>query len=911
MLAGFASAEVIVGNASNSLTKTYGPGQNVSGWINISLDDEPANEIFKDNNKNNISLIDVLRNQTEYKYACFPSSCRNSYTSSNGNETKSFSMRTGETKSIGIKITGEIRGISSFSGFNVNSSAESDCYNQIKFDFNDDGVYEKGNNNYTTGSCSSIRNYGCYNASKTTSDRNIGETPYCQRIELNEAPGFKIGAWVKKSGDTKTIRIFLKDLYGETIDGAGCNLPDASTAGEEIFCEISYALTEPEEYYVCISSDSSTGYKIKGYDDSTRGCGFFGEELEDERASYKIFAESMMFGKADSLKIDDTLPNSNTISSLIEEYLMENYEDSDDSCSSECIADCSETCIIPITIKSGKSQNVVLKNLNLKYRTATGETTASEFYDLEENPAKINSAFGKLNINKAGFSVPETFGNYSFILFLGSTKILTEKFYIEKVPVILKISPSLTASGLPTEFKVDVNSSYPIQSYLWKFGDGKEQLSTDNKIFHTYNSTGSYELKIEVTDSQNKIASKTVTIKVESAKSAIDSLLLEKKNLLKNISVEINKLSAFYKKEIEAQINIDYLDDELKNLEKEKGTAYKEEDYSRIINELFYLEIPSDIKTSAQGKDIVFVPSNEVIDLNVIKEIEQGSYNSANDYKNAVYSWNQENLDASISFDEISGVYDSEVKSLGKFYKLKFNKKQDIGYDYYFVIENIKNLSFAENYLQNSKGNYYYINIKDKNEIEFFSSEDISFEELPAFISPGLERLSLQASNIQEYTYKNYLAVMFLIIVLILGIGFVIYIFMQEWYKRKYENYLFRDQTHLYNLIVYINNSEKKQISEGEIAKKLRNAGWTSEQVTYALKKYSGKRTGMIEIPIEKLLNLFKKKEEENKMESPEGNLIVPRAVSPLTFPPKIPFGFNRFQQQSSLDNKKTFFKPK
>ncbi len=52
----------------------------------------------------------------------------------------------------------------------------------------------------------------------------------------------------------------------------------------------------------------------------------------------------------------------------------------------------------------------------------------------------------------------------------------------------------------------------------------------------------------------------------------------------------------------------------------------------------------------------------------------------------------------------------------------------------------------------------------------------------------------------------------------------------------------------LYNLINYIENEKKKGTGERDIAGKLKKSGWNSEQVTYALRKYAGKRTGMPEI---------------------------------------------------------------
>jgi len=99
-----------------------------------------------------------------------------------------------------------------------------------------------------------------------------------------------------------------------------------------------------------------------------------------------------------------------------------------------------------------------------------------------------------------------------------------------------------------------------------------------------------------------------------------------------------------------------------------------------------------------------------------------------------------------------------------------------------------------------------------------------------------------------------------LIIFFLCIISFVIYIIMQEWYKRKYETHLFKNRNNLYNLIKYIENAKKKNLTDNQIYSKLKKTGWKSEQINYALNKQSGKRTGMFEVPFIKILNKFKKK---------------------------------------------------
>ena len=61
-------------------------------------------------------------------------------------------------------------------------------------------------------------------------------------------------------------------------------------------------------------------------------------------------------------------------------------------------------------------------------------------------------------------------------------------------------------------------------------------------------------------------------------------------------------------------------------------------------------------------------------------------------------------------------------------------------------------------------------------------------------------------------------------------------------------------------------------MSDKEIAKKLKQAGWDPEQIRYAVKKYEGKKTGMADLPFldsskksqpSKKDNLFQKRNDD------------------------------------------------
>ncbi len=90
----------------------------------------------------------------------------------------------------------------------------------------------------------------------------------------------------------------------------------------------------------------------------------------------------------------------------------------------------------------------------------------------------------------------------------------------------------------------------------------------------------------------------------------------------------------------------------------------------------------------------------------------------------------------------------------------------------------------------------------------------------------------------------------------------IVYIILQEWYKKKYESHLFANKDDLFNIINFVYNARASGISDSEIRRKLGESSWKGEQISYAFKKIDGKRTGMWEIPLLKFMENKKVKEE-------------------------------------------------
>ncbi len=854
---GFVSSSYEIGNASHFIEKSYAPKENIKGWINISFNNEPSNSIFSDSQENSITLVNLLNQNQNFVYTCSTTNCISDYSTSNAENTKIFNLGDRESNIVGLKFSGNILSIDSID-FTVESDAASSCYNQLEIDLLNDGTIDMGNNKILDTTCSFLKNYGCFNDSKSISEYSIGYFPnkHCQKIKLSESPGFMLGAFITKNNDARNLTMALFNINGNSIEGANCYLPESTGEGE-ISCDIDYLVVKSKDYYVCIYSDESGGNStIKGYYDPAYGCGFYGTNIQNEIAGFKIFAEAKKFKAIGTLEILNSLGSLNTLGTLSEDYIWDKYG------TLNCLAN---DCIIPIKFISKVNQQITIRDLTIAYQTTLGPTSTGDFYDLIETPSKINSMdFQKLNLNESNFSLPSNYGNFTFKLKLNDEDIFSEKVTIERIPLIKEIIPTITASALATQFEAIIDSFGNITQYDWDFGTGHTEITITNKVTYIYNQTGNYKLKITVTDSNERSSFKIFDILVETPIKAINKTLKEKLENLVNINTQIKKFDLFDQETLNSELDMKNLEEGLAKIQEDYKTASSEEDYNKIMTDLLKLKVPKSITKSKSTDLISFYPKKDYINLNIIQLIGGGTYEivDESEYIDAIVSWNQEKIETKIIFKEFSTINEYFYQPFLKIFKLKINKKPDSDYDSYLVLRELDNLKFKEDYSEKRVSGYIYIDLtKDEEVIEFSTTEDINFMDLPVFISPGLDGLVITTEENLITKEKTSKWALFILIIFFLGIiGFVIYIILQEWYKKKYESYLFKNKNDLYNIFSYITSSKNKGLKKQDISNKLKKAGWNTEQIKYVIKKYAGKTTGMFEIPVGKILNKFKKK---------------------------------------------------
>ena len=841
----FVSADFSVGNKSHLIENRYGQSDTIRGWVNISLNGELSNSLFQDSRSNSVQLIDLLKQNSSSTYSCLPNDCSNGYASNNGEVSKTLNINRGQSKVFGLRFVGDITQVNSVS-FNLNSNALESCENQVSIDILDDGETDVVNNKVGLTSCSNLRTYGCYNTNSVKEEYSISETPYCQKINLSNSQGFKIGAWIRKSSGARTLEA---SIYDDSSRVASCTLSAVSGDVGEYSCNVNYPVTSTKEFSVCVSSVSGTGdYKIRGDASPVKGCGFFGIPVPfSTPGAYEIFAEGKGFAPVGNLQIANSLPDGKDFGSMAYNYIISKYGNSN----------CSPECVVPIKFTSGMNQNITLTGLSVNYQKTTGIVAENKFYEVNQTPAKISSGFIPIYLNQGGFSVPSTLGLYKFSLKLNNKDIFSEDVNVSDVPKILSLNPMSTASSYPTDFTASVSPTIGIKKFFWDFGDNKTQVTTTGTARYTYTAIGNYKITLTVTDTRDLSSSKTFDINVSSPKGLINTTLVKTRTNLDRIKTQTTNFDVFSQESINSVLSIDNTTQELAILETSYNSAQSEAEYSQIINRLLALPVlPKSISEGVVASSITFFPDKGNINLEALKNAAGGNYNpdDQDKYVDAVVAWNQENIDSRITFREFIGNYDGDIRPVVRVFELNVVNKGNTGDSYFLIMPKLENLGFEQGVLATEDQGYVSVDISDMESISFYTTEDVDFKNIPAFISPGIDRLSIADVGSSILGEKQPKWVILILVILFLGIvAFIVYIILQEWYRKRYENYLFKNRNDLYNIVNYIHNSKKKGMHNKDIAENLRKAKWSSEQVRYVMRKYAGERTGMFEIPISQL----------------------------------------------------------
>lgn len=855
-LISFVSSSISIGKPSHLIEEKYGASQNIMGWINVSISDESVNSTFKDSLSNEISILDLIKLNPGIIYSCIPLDCGSDYVASNGKTEKSLTKQEG-TETYAIMFSGNIISVNSVR-FNLSATnIQPSCNNQIEVDLFDDGIIDFSNTKADTTICPGYKRYGCFNTTGNFELATIETQPYCQRINLPKAPGFRIGAWVQKNTGTKEITAIIYDKNGNTNDNAYCILQNIGESGGEVYCDVNYPVQTSDDYYVCIYSSFGTGEYVTRSSTSD-SCGFWNTPPANENQAYYIFAEPKKYGSFTSLDVTDLLNSGESISYLTENYIKDKYG------SLNCGTD---GCVVPIKFRTNMSTGYFtlgINNIKIDQDKEGAHVISDKLYDVSETAAILNSEYGKLYLDNSGLKVKNSIGEFTYTLRFEGEEIFEEELVVQNAPTIKGISPTNTAYAFPTEFLINVDYPTNISRYEWSFGDNSTAVTTTNKATHIYNNSGEYELKIVIKDKNNISSSRIFEINVTSPGSLINSTIEKMKNDVSHINNQMNSYDLFYRARLAEIIDTNNLSKRIDEIENKYNSA-NESDYNKIVSDLLSLNVPEALITSkATAAGYVFYPQKENINVDILKNIDAGNYVESDEaYINSIYSWDIGKITNSLIFREISLRYDGGSVPAIRVFDFTISEKTTLGYNPYFIVKDIANLNFKEDYGEKDIDGYKYIELTaGTKEIIFSTTENVSFDSVPAFIAPPLNKLSIIEPGTPTEAVSNFNWKAFGIALLALfGFGLIVYIILQVWYKKKYEGHLFKHKNDLYNIFHFIEVQRGKGIHERDIHAKLKKAGWNSEQIKYSMKKHSGKRTGMLEIPVDNVLGIFKKKE--------------------------------------------------
>jgi hypothetical protein len=838
------SAGATIGNASNGLVNSYGPGDAIVGWINISLSNEPSNSILTNSLGQQVSLLKLIGKSANsgFTYTCNPVSCESDYIASNKENSKMLNLPMDGSALIAFNLTGNIGEIASLQ-FNVLSNNPETQKFPLSIDILNDGQ-DEWSSYFRTDTFGST-NYGCLKDLDLTEESYLNNNPYCQRIALTRAPRVRIGAEVDSiAGIDYTMSI-------ESADGSSsfetCTATTASDDKQMISCIPDFTVNTAGSYYICINTkDSADANKYTiNYKTSENPCGFAYPFSGSYTYNFKIFAEQGVYAPNINITLNDAeLENAgsmvNNVESYIKEYISNKYGNN-----------CTRGCVIPIKIYAGVAQDVLINNFNLIYQSSGLSISATSLYNVGETPAKLSSSFQNLIIDDSAFTVPEDVGKYNLTFYLNNTKIISKEITIGKVPSVNYITPNIVPAGYATTFKAGTSMGANITRYTWDFGDGTVVTSNISQMEHTYTTIGNYLLKMTISDSSGRTYLKIFTIFVESAQDAIPDLLTVAEMKISLIKQQVALLSSVEKTSLNRIVNVEVIENNLTRMRNALlSNTTSEAEYESMLKELVALRIPDGIGASVIAKGMVYYPKADYADLDSISNKYGETYELTKQqlYKDAIVDWELQNTNVAFDYSQISSIYsDYEEESVKNFDIIIDNTGTD---EAYAVIRDVGGIVFGAGTSSTAEGGYYYFKADPgRTEITFSTTGDVDFSTLPMIISPALSKLTLSEDVSPEKTVNKW-AKFILIVIVIIVLAAIAWVLLKMWYKKRYENYLFKNKNNLYNILNYIKNSKAKGMSEKDIMVQLRKSGWNSEQVTYALKKYAGKETGMPEIQI-------------------------------------------------------------
>jgi len=861
---GLASALFNVYNYT--IKDSYSSGESLSGTVDINFSNQQNLELTS-NFGGGISLADIL-SAGNYDFSCYPYDCKDGYIARDSAESD-FAL-SGE-KSLGIAITGFSDVAINSLNIDISSDAADSCgINQLNVDLLKDNSADFYNTNYLDSACEingKSREFGCFDEDETMSNISIEkDKKLCEKITLPPAPAYRIGANIIKRVNSKAG--LLMSIYKE--DGSiligGCRLQiNSSLDFQTTDCIMNYSSKQAFSSLVCIHSNASnSNYSIRS-EAGGEICGNYNNpQFENFVADYELYAFPLKYAPIINFKIDSAayskINSGQSLSSLLNEYIQSKYN-----------GNCTKTCVIPFAI-SGLDQNIQISNVNLAFDSNAGATSTSNLVNIGQNKSVISTGRINLNLSYMNLTLSGTNTSGTFHLYLGNEEILSKKINVSG-GFDFDLSPKVIAVGQNIAFKISISKN--ISSSIWNFGDGSNSVTTSGTaLSHKYASSGEFILSIKVTATDGSSSYRTFKIYSGNAQDSANLTLTDYRERINKISSKLNSYPEWISDQLKKELNLKNINDSVVDIEYAFDAAKTDSDYESILSNLSNLNVPINIYSSESGSNLPMAIAFKNIDAEYALFISNAESDDAdvNEIKQGIVSWINENYNPKISFDVISAETDSGTSPILTKFRIELNPKTEAENVYFIMGYPSSSISFPDGYGEKEimDGSAAYFEIGERKIIEFSLPQKVLLEELGAYVSPDVSELPAIELPPEQPEPKFSWSVFIFGLLGVMVAFLIVYIILQEWYKKNYENLLFKNRDDLLNIINFIYNSRLAGLKDSEIRKKLGLSGWSGEQLNYAFNKIDGKRTGMWEIPLFKFVE-NKNVRREIERRHPEG----------------------------------------
>ena len=658
---------------------------------------------------------------------------------------------------------------------------------------------------------------------------------YCEEINLSLSKSFKIKAkyqWIGDSQATLYGNILNENAELQTIQS--CEFPKEQTKNWHN-CTLNLEDSIKGNYFVCTylhGGSSDTNYVQLAFeskqDTSAYRCdSYHCSEIENKEYFIKIAPG------IHKTKLENTVIFSQNLNDILTDYL-------------ETCTPINDECIIPINLSVSAPGELKINNMAINYEDKFGDLiTINNFYtevSLKESQYNFEG-ITEIPLELLDLKAPLTNGSTNLKI---EIKDFENKTSFETVYApIANFTISDNKVSVNQQVYFDASSSYSrkntgIKDYSWNFGD--DSRANGKTVIHNYFSPGTYEVSLEITDSEGVISS-LKTMKLEVRNITKKQLNEQIENLQDEISDSLNLSSSYsgVKKDISKLLN------QKQDLEKAEtdlirinNSITNETDLNELTQEL------QEIKNSAAISSISVL--NEILGPGIVDRdgLEKSIDLLGIKNKEEILQASLPLLNKIIVYQEIRTINLNYISGDTK--KMVFIKKQitpveDLSniilVEYipntFKIIQKQSDLDLLENSFKlplttfkrsNSKTLVYIVEGKDTEILTEIKTTIVSdLKEKPSISEPESKQLPISYILIP-------IAILTVLIILIYLIK------RTKLFKiKKTPKNLFNSNTDIANLETYVKKALERKMSKTQIKDTLLKKGWKEDQINHIFKK--------------------------------------------------------------------------